>query len=219
MIFSSETVMTMEHGGSESSGADLMLSYHDNNHYNSVRDAKKPPNAWGAKAIARSNKGKKTKRPVVSQAMERGDSSSEDVAMNAENNHKSSSNEATSASSSQQNSNDNDNEGGATDDDTAAAVAPTPTLPMSQLSVEDEEETEAAAPPPKPKKNDPCPCGSNKKYKKCCLEKERREKRLQRIIKEKQANGVGGNQDGDTTTDEESVTEEAKVGNFRVLAL
>jgi hypothetical protein len=44
-VFSSAVAYTIEHGAAQSAGADLMVSYHDNDHYNSVRDTKasKPP--------------------------------------------------------------------------------------------------------------------------------------------------------------------------------
>lgn len=45
VVFSTEHAFTIEHGQDESDGPDLMLSYHGEEHYNSVRDdnAGKPP--------------------------------------------------------------------------------------------------------------------------------------------------------------------------------
>lgn len=44
-VFSVAAAYTIEHGEKTSTGPDLMISYHDNDHYNSLRDsrAKKPP--------------------------------------------------------------------------------------------------------------------------------------------------------------------------------
>jgi hypothetical protein len=44
-VFSSAVAYTIEHGAAQSAAADLMVSYHDNDHYNSVRNtrASKPP--------------------------------------------------------------------------------------------------------------------------------------------------------------------------------
>lgn len=37
------SAFTIDHGESKSLGNDLLISYHDNDHYNSVRDVKSPP--------------------------------------------------------------------------------------------------------------------------------------------------------------------------------
>lgn len=45
VVYSAEHALTIEHGQGKSGGTDMMVSYHENDHYNSVRDisAAKPP--------------------------------------------------------------------------------------------------------------------------------------------------------------------------------
>lgn len=45
VVYSAEHALTIEHGQGKSGGPNMMVSYHENDHYNSVRDnsAPKPP--------------------------------------------------------------------------------------------------------------------------------------------------------------------------------
>ena len=110
-----------------------MLSYHDNDHYNSVRNKKSPP-----KMVAR----QQSKRQAHKKNGENGE-------------------------------NHSDKRKHSTHVDTTISS-------MSELAIEDAEETETSQNNPT-KKNSQCPCGSNLKYKKCCLAKEKRAARLKKM--------------------------------------
>lgn len=144
-----------------------MVSFHDNNHYNSVRDSKaKPPKQKPTKALNRNLSGSSSRDSTLNES----DKTSSDVTS------------STTVSSS-----------------------------LSELSVDERPDPATKQPEENAKsvkKNDPCPCGSGKRYKKCCLAKEKHAARL-RKLKEKA---------GEVSEGEEEVEKEvAMKGNFRVV--
>ena len=121
---------TIDHGKETSGGPDLMLSYHNNDHYNSVRNKKFPP-----KPVAHQQYKLQTdKKQGNNHSVERKLSTYWDTTITS----------------------------------------------ISELSIEDADETEKSHKNPT-KKNSQCPCGSNLKYKKCCLAKEKRAAKLKKV--------------------------------------
>ena len=156
------SAFTIDHGEEDSEGPDLLLSYHDNDHYNSVRDRNS------------------TCKPVDSQLAKRKTCRKE---VNKSN------------------------------DTNQSTEADTTITSMSELSMDDAGESKKVQKLPM-KKNAQCPCGSNLKYKKCCLAKEKRAARLKRMKEN------SSDRDTNDSSSQEEVKEasgiETKCG-FRVL--
>lgn len=152
---------SIEHDESDLSGPQLRVSYHDNDHYNSVRDE--------------NTKMTKTKTPKEI-----------------------SSQKATSTTSKTNTSKKGNSS------TTSTKVSETPDLSINDGGKGGGKKTATHS----VKKNAPCPCGSGLKYKKCCLAKQKSQKRLQRM---QENNALG---EDETEEDEEEMT-----GNFRVLKI
>jgi hypothetical protein len=174
------SAFTIDHGESKSSGPDLLVSFHDNDHYNSVRDEKVPPKP-PAKRKATKSKLKADKSEEDGKKVEK----VEYYGKNGELSEKQDICTTISMSSS-----------------------------MSDLSVTDTDKPNAKAVKP-PKKNAPCPCGSGKRYKKCCLAREKHAGRVEKMKEEAAKNG-------DRSMEEDKSAEDQEVtmkGNFRVLQI
>jgi hypothetical protein len=187
------SAFTIDHGESESSGPDLLVSFHDNDHYNSVRDEKVPPKAPAKRKATKS----KLKADKSEEDGKKADMSGEDGekvekvekaeedGKNAELSEKQDTSTTTSMSSS-----------------------------MSDLSVTDMDKPNAKAAKP-PKKNAPCPCGSGKRYKKCCLARQKHAGRVEKMKEEAAKNGDRSMEENKSAEDQEVTMK----GNFRVLQI
>ena len=168
-VFSANmAAFTIDHGESESTGPDLLVSFHDNDHYNSVRNMDEP-----------NPKPPPQRRKDPKQAKKKSKSDS---------------------------SVDSENVSGTTETTSGTDTTASTTTSLSELSVEDTKEKVAATPV---KKGAPCPCGSGRKYKKCCLAKEKHAARIEKMQSEKSSDCAAEDEDEDVVMK----------GNFRVLQI
>ena len=103
--------------------------------------------------------------------------------------------------------------GNSSNDTDQSTEADTTTTSMSELTMDDSRGSKGSQKLPI-KKNAQCPCGSNLKYKRCCLAKEKRAARLKRLKE------ISSDRDANDISSEEEINEasgiETKCG-FRVL--
>lgn len=190
---------------------DILLSFHENDHYNSVRDSRhgRPPPPT-----------KTYVKPSSSEDYNDDDDDDEYNDHRYNNNHQQhddydteeKTNTSASSSSSSVDLDDeheqHEQEETSPATNTAAAAAST-----------------TAAAPPKPeanrfKKNDACPCGSGKRYKKCCWAREKHAARVQQmqsttVVEESSTTSAAAPQEGTKQDDAEVVMS----GSFRVLTI
>ena len=187
-------------------GLELLVSYHDNDHYNSVRDnsrgGKPPPppirtyekqesgpevdgcpSDEGVSAKTECNDSSKTQS-----------TSSTQVTLNTQSTSSSSYGESL---SSEENSEE-------TSEIAREEPSPSTEAPSHEPSLEN------CKPKKPPKANANCPCGSKVKYRKCCKEKDRREAHRQRLLEQ---NGEADQSDEDETTTH------PMEGKFRILSI
>ena len=169
IVFSAANLsaLTIGHGHEESSGCDLLLSYHDNDHYSSVVD--------NNRQIQPSS------RAMIEKLVEDAKKSKNGMAGDNVNKSKN-------KNTSENNNADNGNADNSDKSDNK----------------------------PNTKKNDPCPCGSGRKYKKCCLAREKHAKRVQRM---KGANTDSHGEGSDDETTDKGVQVFEMNGDFRVLQI
>jgi len=174
-IFSPNTsdAIVVESGAKKSSGPDLLLSYHDNDHYNSVRDSTAKPTLYVGSAHATAT-------------------AAANVDTIYRNGTKGKGNGRRTKNSNKNSDDNNDNDTTVLEEasiDTTAATA-------TSSTTNGDDNHENIQPPPK-NKNDPCPCGSGKKYKKCCLAQQKHDavrlRKLKRTTSREKANHVTNN--------------------------
>ena len=156
-VFSANlSALNICHGAKSASGPDLLLSYHDNDHYSSVRDnsSKPKPQAVANNGVSKNNL-----------LVERSDSGEGEKERRKERgNRKGSKARAR-----------NDYNGQYSLDDSKEQIPSATTKPDPLASNESEGRSRNS------KKGASCPCGSGLKYKKCCFAKEKHEARLQKM--------------------------------------
>jgi hypothetical protein len=156
LVFSANlSALTINHGEKKSLGPDLHLSYHDNDHYSSVRDNRAPIDQSGSASAAEEVTSNSIKKNGIAKKKK----------------------------------------------ETRAMDAPDP---PGILNNNEQDCTRQA------KKGDPCPCGSGRKYKKCCLSKQKHAARVQKL------------RDTEPSTNESSEADKNTFemnGNFRVLQI
>lgn len=193
------SAMSISHGEESSSGPDLLVSYHDNDHYSSVRDIKADVPFQPFEMDATTSKGS--------------NSSSDSNNARGKNKSKSKKPSCRSVEGSKEDAveNSNDNSVAATKD----ATPPSAPLENGKENNVDESQSEQAPEQETgkkvrgPRKNSLCPCDSGKKYKKCCWAQERHQARLKTM---KDASG--------DMTEEAPKDESFEMnGNFRVLQI
>ena len=142
-VFSAAVAYTIEHGAKNSAAPDLMVSYHDNDHYNSLRGskAKKPP-------------------PPVKMMPARVQTSK---SVSVESSDTAHTEEESCLSSDAKDETTNDDKA----EQPSEGTDPT-TINKSGKR--------------KCKKGGPCPCGSGKTFRKCCRDKEKKEKAAARKL-------------------------------------
>ena len=189
-VYSPTGAFSIESGHDEESGDKLLLSYHGQDHYNSVRDenvkikpmsepTNKPKNSIGDGRKKR-NKKKKGKSGLDD------DEKKDDV------------------------------EDGASDATEIAGNDTTSNIDGRDNAVAEDKKKQKQQPEKTLRKNNPCPCGSGLRYKKCCLAAE---KSKARAAKWKEKHGVNGN-DGTASGEEDNSYETDEIGgSFRVLKI
>jgi SEC-C motif len=204
---------TIDHGESKSLGPDLLVSYHDNDHYNSVRDRKCPP-----KPAAQNEKKMPSRK-----------------ASNGVNNHQETPIEGGGAAVAGAGGDNfdpkqppQDPDGTRLDDpadDYSAATASVSALSIDGTTTRGGTTAAAAAAKDDKsssvKKGSPCPCGSGVKYRKCCYAS--KQKRSGRSDK-KQLKRMSTNESDDNNTPKDSDPEEPKErsksrGQFQVVSI
>ncbi|KAL7578165.1 hypothetical protein ACA910_012603 [Epithemia clementina (nom. ined.)] len=191
---------TIDHGqpNKESAGPDLLLSYHDNDHYNSVRDntgkGKPPPPIktfvkQGA-SISRQKAKQAETEACLSELPSFGDSK-DDADVNKDDRYKVYDSEVVPSKQSADHEICVKEESGA----------------YNSHAVENDKQSNKQR-----KKSAPCPCGSGLRYKKCCLAREKHNVRLQRIHADDKHGTVAPS---NNTRSTEAVMD----GEFRVLKI
>jgi len=171
-VFSANlAALTLDHGSEEAaSGPDMMVSYHDNSHYNSVRDrslSKPPPPS------------KHFTKPTT-ETMEVGKQTDDLKSVDET--------EIEDAGSVLKDNSDcqlQNTEGIKAKTDSYGSTGTSCALSSTV------------------KKSAPCPCGSGLRYKKCCLAKEKRDRRLERIKKAVQSDAESSALEEDDDDDQE----------------
>lgn len=176
-------ILTIEHGSNKkASGPDLQLSYHDSDHYNSVRLSNATKPSRPIKMYFGGSLPNEEEAPSM-------DTDEEETKTTTVDGHVTTSSVIS--------------------DELTATTVEVPNQPL-QESIEASVRTHhsSATQPNRPRKNQPCPCGSNLRFKKCCLAKEKHQARLQ--LKQ---------QCSSQSTVEDDNNEPAMDGNFRVLRI
>ena len=181
---------TIDHDESNLSGPDLLFSYHDNNHYNSVRDEKKK------KKNTNNNNNNKTNNKNTKQ---------ETSQKPAKNDTKSTAAATTTNYPTTEQGNGKNN---------SSTTISTKVSDKSELSANDG--GKGGGRKVVVKKNAPCPCESGLKYKKCCLAKQKSQKRLERLQGMNQSNN---DDDSDNNDEDDDYDHEEINGAFRVLKI
>ena len=238
-VYSSMAAYTIDHGEKESDGPDMLVSFHDSDHYNSVRDKNrpsKPATHETRKGGNKRNKATNQKEKVVEDVEDMTNSSGKTTKRKGK-----VVNAAEEASSIDMNGSsgkttapkgkvvqdveevsipmkfDNSLQDSAAlhsvdiQDPRLGATDTTvsTTTSMSELTVKDK--GEACKEPQKPvKKNSPCPCGSGQRYKKCCFAKKKHAARVQKLR---------GTEESEEEPFDENIHEISLKGNFRVLQI
>lgn len=151
---------TIEHGEAESSGSDLLVSFHDNDHYNSVHNNQVPAVKTSAKRKTPKKKSKvnsTTEKSNDTKPIKKQDSTVSTTTSMADL---------------------------SVEDKKSKDVKAQDKKPKEGKPKEDKKSKEA-----KPKKNSECLCGSGLKYKKCCFAKEKHEARVQKLKENVSKNG------------------------------
>jgi OTU-like cysteine protease/SEC-C motif len=217
-----------EHDGSEHDAArkkknrlpDILLSFHENDHYNSVRDSRngRPP-------------------PPIKTYVKPGTVDNDDE-YNDEYNERYYNNQQ---EQQQHDGYDTEEKTNTSEDSATSASSTASTIDMDEHEQEDTAaaDTESATttnssstanppPPPNPetatlriKKNDACPCGSGQRYKKCCFAREKHARRVQQMqaskgLAEEESASARSPLQKDAKEDDAEVVMN---GNFRVLTI
>jgi uncharacterized protein YchJ len=180
---------TIDHGESESSGPDLLVSFHDNDHYNSVHNndaAPKPSVKRKARSINKAEPNSTDESENKTEPSTRVEDLKTSVIEKSD----------------------------ATVNENSDTTMSTADASMSELSVDDKDgadEKQKSTKPPK--KSAPCPCGSGLRYKKCCHAKDKHAARVEKMNREDDKNGECAMKED---SEEQDVTMK---GNFRVLQI
>jgi hypothetical protein len=189
---------TIDSSEPEKEGRDLLLSFHDNDHYNSVRKKNSPP-----KPIS-SRKGNKKKTELSSEA-----AAAKETSCSLEPGQTDIYPEAEPTRVDKSNSKQ--------DDATTSSV----TSNMSALSLEDDEKAKGEDAQVKTaaqlKKSSPCPCGSGIKYRKCCRTKEKQMNKAFNHSKYREACSRASTNEDDSNSPHGDT--EVTQGGFRVLKI
>ena len=190
-VFNPTGAFSIDCGHDDESGDKLLLSYHDNGHYNSVRDdsRKLTPPKFSDRSTQNGNLGgrkKKGKRQNVGNDEKKEERDAEPNARST-------------TSCSPEPENDNHKEADGEKSDTC------------------KKEKETKAKQVIVRKNDPCPCGSNLRYKKCCLAVEKSKARAEKW--KAKHGGNDGDNDSKESADEGDHHYEDLDGTFRVLKI
>jgi SEC-C motif len=199
VVFSANlSALTIEHdseGIKKPSGPDLLISYHDNQHYNSVRINSLPKPPPPIKTFVRV-----TSEDAVEVEVDETDDSD--------------------GTASQAQSDGPEASGGthaeADDDEYASRCG-------SALGRAEESDTDVQL-PPRVKKNANCPCGSGLRYKKCCLAKAKHAARVRTLRGPAGSSSVNGSSSCGSVADSRSEERddddrEELQGGFRVLKI
>jgi hypothetical protein len=150
------SALTIEHGGKTSLGPDILVSYHDKDHYNSVRDIRVGKPSPVVRTLVKSETGEMSAEysdePTIQEAGEQTE---------------------------EQPSRQEDRELNNTRNPEALHLA----LEEHHQSDTSKTETKTKGSKEKTKKNAQCPCGSGIRYKKCCRPKDKHEKRVKEYAK------------------------------------
>ena len=191
-VYSPTGAFSIESGHDEESGDKLLLSYHGQDHYNSIRDenTKIKPMSVSTDTNGRTKNsnggggggggGRKKKKKKDKSGLE-DDEKKDDF------------DEGTSRA---------DDDKSHCDDEGDSAVA-------------EDKQQQNEKPEKTLRKNNPCPCGSGLRYKKCCLAAE---KSKARAAKWKEKHGINGDDGEAGKNDSEGETDEVE-GSFRVLKI
>lgn len=202
-IFSPTGAFSIEIGHDDESGDKLLLSYHDNGHYNSVRDentAIKPiTNGSTAAHTARdvssaNNGGKKKKKKKRDKA--------NSLRMDGDEEEKKDGGELEVAEA----TNDESRE-----EDSSKRIGESEG-PVNDAADNDSKRQLVL------RKNDPCPCGSGLRYKKCCLATEKSRVRAAKWKEKHVEAGAEEENDGDAGKELDGTFKELD-GTFKVLKI
>lgn len=199
------SAMSISHGEESSSGPDLLVSYHDNDHYSSVRD---------------------NEATTPFQPFEMDTSTSQTSSVNKSSRvktkkgkNKKASNHPVDGSkegSVEESKGESIEDGGSKKSNGVSSTEVSPTEHTTEETTNDPQPEQVPVPGDDelkkktsrgPRKNAPCPCGSGDKYKKCCWAQERHDARLKKM------NAVPE----DTREPKDEIIE--MNGNFRVLQI
>ena len=205
---------TIDHGHANKppAGPDLLVSYHDNDHYNSVRENSKGKPPPPIKTFV---------KPGAAESREKAKSASTEAYLNELPTFEGDSDDGENADQDGENEDDGGKEDanqettvqGNTGEEQCTEVPHTDGARRcdSDIVVVNEEKQTRL------KKNDPCPCGSGLRYKKCCLAREKhniRLKRMQGESPEETEKQAGDSRPGDRKNDEDNSPRD-----FRVLRI
>jgi SEC-C motif len=213
-VFSANlSALTIEHdseGIKKPSGPDLLISYHDNQHYNSVRINSLPKPPPPIKTFVRV-----TSEDAVEVEVDETDDS-DGTASQAQSDGPEASGGATTEDDSSTESQADSTHAEADDDEYASRCG-------SALGRADESDTDVQL-PPRVKKNANCPCGSGLRYKKCCLAKAKHAARVRTLRGPAGSSSVNGSSSCGSVADSRSEERddddrEELQGGFRVLKI
>jgi len=208
---------TIDNDGSKSAGSDLLVSYHDNDHYNSVRRTTSPPRS-SKDAHDITMKASSSSPPPSYSNYGNGTSSNnnpddgsdtektEDEDYHQEEEEETDDNEDTTGDFSTVDVSINC---GVESQSPTTSAATTSTSFSSSKSSTRVTRSNAVV-----KKNDACPCGSGLRYKKCCLARQKHAIRLKNRSNkddDDENDDDGGNNDGDTDVETEQVERSLQV--------
>lgn len=172
MFSANLSALTIEHdseGIKKPSGPDLLISYHDNQHYNSVRINSLPKPPPPIKTFVRV-----TSEDAVEVEVDETDDS-DDTTSQAQSDGPEASGGATTEDDSSTDSLVDSTHAEADDDEYDASRCGDSAL---EAATESDSDVQL---PPRVKKNANCPCGSGLRYKKCCLAKAKHAARVRRL--------------------------------------
>jgi OTU-like cysteine protease/SEC-C motif len=217
---------------------DILLSFHENGHYNSVRDSTngngRPPPP--IKTYVKPSSSESAEYNDEYGDTDRDDDGEDDEYDHHDDEYHDHHRYHNNNQQQQQQQVDSDTEQEKTDTSQQSATTSSSTSSTaSTVDMDEHEQQEAASttsvvPPPKTeaakriKKNDACPCGSGTRYKKCCWAREKNAARVQqlqksnKILEESSVSAQPETKDGGDDDDDDDA-EVVMNGNFRVLTI
>jgi len=239
------SAMGISHGGEKSSGPDLLVSYHENSHYSSVRDttikmfqphefytvyktnqnnSNGNSNGNSHKSHSHNTQSRKQKMKKEDILVDDDDTGNDEMVKNENGTEMNGSNGGTEQATTTATPTVNDSSTFAIIVALPATNDETTDHTQQQQQQEEEQPCESLEMPNNkitrgPKKSGPCPCGSNKKYKKCCWEQVRRESRLKKVKRQSGGDCTGDDEDDDDKAGDVEKASFEMNGNFRVLQI